>query len=344
MRKKPGVGGVPRVVLVGYGPTTESALRSLAECTSILGLVRDVTQAGDGAARFAARRGIPLLGPAPPRCLEELITALSPDCVVISSYDRILRPPLIDYCPFVNVHYAPLPRYRGRAPVNWAIINGEPTAAISIHLVDNGLDSGNILFQEEIKLTDADTVTDVYERLNRIQQQRLGETVGKLICGWRGTPQDAAQATYGCARTPADGAIDWKCSAQQIHRLVRALAAPFPGAFTYLRGRRLIIHRADLIPDLPRYDGAIPGRVIGRSAAAGWVDVLAGKGALRLTEVQMAGGRPESAATVIGSTRDTVGLNSDDLIGRIAELETRLARLEARQEANFGTELAAAGR
>jgi methionyl-tRNA formyltransferase len=258
-----------------------------------------------------------------------LISDIGPDCVVVSSYDRILSPPLIDICPFVNVHYAPLPRYRGRAPVNWAIIQGEPTAAISIHLVDDGLDSGNLLFQEEIALTDADTATTVYERLNRIQEQRLGETVIRLVSGWRGMAQNPEMATYGCARTPADGMIQWCQSAREIDRLVRALTAPFPGAFTFLRGRRLIVHKAGLVERLPRYTGVVPGRVIRRSGTGGWVDVLTGDGALRLVEVEFDGELPAPAAAVIRSTRDTLGLHPSDLIGRIVELEMRLARLDA---------------
>lgn len=323
------ISGLPSVVVLGYGPTTETALRSLVPCTRIDALIRDRTSDDDGAVQFARRHKIPLLGPTSPKQLEKLISNIAPDCVVISSYDRILGPPLINICPFVNVHYAPLPRYRGRAPVNWAIIQGEPTAAISIHLVDEGLDSGSLLYQEEIPLTDLDTVTTAYERLNRIQEQRLGEAVMHLVSGWRGMMQNPEMATYGCARTPADGMIDWSQSAHQIHRLVRALTAPFPGAFTFLRGRRLTVHQVDLVHQLPRYTGVVPGRVIRRSVTDGWVDVLTGEGALRLVEVELADELPMPPAAVIRSTRDTLGLHPTELIDRIKELETRLACLEA---------------
>lgn len=319
----------PKIVLIGYGPTAESALRSLLPCTDVIGLLREAA-ADDPVVALAARHAVPLLAPSARAAeLAELIAAMRPDAVVVSSYNRILDVGRLPAgCPVINVHYAPLPRYRGRATVNWAVINGEPAAAITIHLIDAGLDSGNILYQEEIAIAATDTVMTLYERLNALQQRHLGDAVRRVLAGWTGLPQDDRQATYCCARDPEDGEIDWRAPAEAIDRLIRALQPPFPSAFTHFEGRRLLVHRAEPVRDLPVYEGAVPGRVIRLARAQGWVEVLAGQGALRLHEVGFEGAAAQPAADIIRSTRATLGLRTGDLLRRIAALESRIAQLE----------------
>ena len=231
-------------------------------------------------------------------------------------------------CRFVNVHYSLLPHYRGRANVNWAIINGETTAGISIHLVVPELDGGNLLFQRAIPIAANDTVTTLYERLNAIQEDELGNVVVRAINGYQGISQNAENASYGCTRVPEDGEIDWRQPTETIDRLIRGLTPPFPGAFTYLAGQRLIIARASPL-DAPRYIGRVPGRIAGRSRSDGWVDVLTGDGVLRVfTVLPLDTDRPCAAASVIRSTRATLGLSRLDLLRRIVALEDRLASLE----------------
>jgi methionyl-tRNA formyltransferase len=222
----------------------------------------------------------------------------------------------------VNVHYAPLPRYRGRATVNWAIINGESTASISIHSLVPGLDAGGILYREDVPIRPHDTVTDVYSVLNAVQEKAIADAVGRRIAGEDGEPQDDSAATYGCGRLPDDGEIDWGAPGIVTDRLIRALAPPYPGAFSFLGLRRLWIRRAAVRPDAPRYEGRIPGRVVGRSAG-GWADVLTGDGILRLYEVQLDGDHVRPAGDVISSVRQTLGLRVPDLLAKIAELEAR---------------------
>ena len=119
-----------RVLLIGFGPTTASALTALQSRFDVVGLVRDVD---DDVAGLARSRGVPVTLDDDRTVVAGLVDPLAPDCVVVSSYDRILPRDLLARCPFVNVHYAPLPRYRGRANVNWAIINGEETSAATVH-------------------------------------------------------------------------------------------------------------------------------------------------------------------------------------------------------------------
>ena len=151
-----------------------------------------------------------------------------PEAVVISSFSRILPPGVLALSRFVNVHYSPLPRYRGRANVNWAIINGERAAAISIHLVAPGLDDGNLLLQEQVEIAPTDTARSLYERLNTIQERQLGPSVIRAVAGDPGLPQDHRQATYGCGRVSDDGEIEWSKSTVAIDRLIRAPSRAFP--------------------------------------------------------------------------------------------------------------------
>jgi methionyl-tRNA formyltransferase len=318
------------VLLLGDGPTALTALRSLIESCNVLGVLRAAADpAGDPVRICAARHGIAVWTLDNPRELAGLVARLRPEAVVISSFSRILPPGVLALSRFVNVHYSPLPRYRGRANVNWAIINGERAAAISIHLVAPGLDDGNLLLQEQVAIAPTDTARSLYERLNTIQERQLGPAVIRAVAGDPGSPQDHRQATYGCGRVSDDGEIDWSKSTAAIDRLIRALSAPFPGAFTHLERRRLVIARAEPRKDPRPYAGRLSGRVVDRSRSEGWVDVLTGDGILRLFEVIPDAAAIAPAADIIRSTRTTLGLSRLDLLRYIDALEGRLAALEA---------------
>jgi methionyl-tRNA formyltransferase len=314
----------PRIVLVGVGPTTATAVAGLLGEFDLAALVR---AGADDVTALAARHGVPVVGDTSVAALRRLVEGEQPDAVVVSSYDRILPADLLSGRPFVNVHYAPLPRYRGRATVNWAIINGEPDAHISIHCLEPELDAGGVLFAGSVPIGPADTVSDLYERLNELQRQHLAGAVRRRLDGDLGEQQDERAASYCCTRLPEDGEIRWAEPTDSVDRLIRSLTAPFPGAHTYLGLRRLVVHRAEVRHDAPRYEGRVPGRPVGRSASAGWVDVLTGDGVLRLHTVQLDGDAPVPAAAVIRSVKQTLGLRTQDLLAKIADLETRLATL-----------------
>jgi methionyl-tRNA formyltransferase len=323
------------VLLLGLGPTALSALDSLAGVFRVAGLVRDARSRHDGDDEVVERAralGVPIFSDLSVEGVERVIVRTSPDCVVVSSYDRILPARVLGRCRFVNVHYAPLPEYRGRANINWAIINGEPETAITVHVIAPGLDAGNILFQQKVPIGPDDTVGDLYTRLNELQRETLGPTVARYLSGYEGEPQDDGAATYGCTRVPDDGEIDWAASTREIYALVRALAPPYPGAHTYLARRRVTILRAFPLPNAPRYVGRIPGRVVGRSGREGHVDVLTGDGVLRIHEV-VAEGSAGPASALIASTRQTLGLRTADLLARIESLESRLGLAGAGRDA-----------
>jgi methionyl-tRNA formyltransferase len=317
------------VLLVGVGLTAATALQSLTAKCRVVGLLRKSDPAAgiDDAIALARRHGIPVSEDTTLAGLRQAIEHLRPDCVVISSFDRIIPADLLARCPFVNVHYAPLPQYRGRANVNWAIINGESHTAITIHLVDQGLDSGNILYQGLVTILPDDTVADLYDHLNRLQLEHLGDAVARFLAGDKGVQQRGEAATYGCTRLPADGEIDWSAPTQKIDALIRAVVKPFPGAFTYYNGRRLTIWRARPLTPPPNYAGRVPGRVVNVSRRDGFVDVLTGDGVLRLFEVELQGGTAVPPNQIIRTVKATLGLRTPDLLARIETLERELAAL-----------------
>lgn len=316
-----------RVLLVGLGPTTATALEALAAKFTVIALVREGDAATDPVIARARALGTRVIADATIAAIDAAVEDLRPDCVVVSSFHRILPDALLSKCPFVNVHYALLPKYRGRANVNWAILNGERATGISIHVMAPGLDAGNILFQAAVPIEPDDDVTRVYDRLNALQGAALSAAVERLLSGDRGEPQDELKATYGCTRLPDDGEIDWSAPTTAVHNLVRSLTPPFPGAFTYFEGRRLTVWRTQPVTDAPRYDGRIPGRVVGVSKAQGSVDVLTGDGVLRVLEVQTEGGDRVAAAQVVRSVKATLGLRIADLLRRIEQLERLVSEL-----------------
>lgn len=318
----------PNVLLIGDGPTAPSALRSLSSSCEVLGVIRAQVVTGDQISEWANQRAVPLHEGVNLSYLHRIVDEHRPDAVIISSFGRVIPPRTLRLSKFINVHYSPLPRYRGRANVNWALINGERTAAITIHIVDDGLDNGGILYQEEVHITPHDTATSIYERLNTIQQRELGAALLKALAGEAGKPQDERDATYGCARIPDDGEIDWRLTTSRIDNLIRALSPPFPAAFTFLEGRKLQIARAEPRLAGARYEGRVPGRIVGVSQAEGWVDVLTGDGLLRIFELRTDGGLTIAAAAIIPSTRMTLGLSRLALLRQIDGLEKRVRALE----------------
>lgn len=317
-----------RVLLVGMGVTTESALRGLLSKTEVVTLVRQAGP-GDSAHALARSAGVSIVAETSIASIRAAIGQVRPDCVVVSSYHRILPPDVVRLCPFVNVHYAPLPRYRGRATVNWAIINGELCTAITVHELLPALDAGGILFQQSVPIGARDTVTDLYRRLNAIQELALPQAVARLLGGDRGVPQDESKASYACTRVPADGEIDWSRSAEEIDRLVRALTDPFPGAHTWSAAQRIVVSRAVPVTAV-RYEGVVPGRVAAIDRHAGTVDVLTGSGVLRLEQVTL-DGAPLRPADVIHSLSTTLGFDRDALVSALGELTRAVAELTTKE-------------
>jgi methionyl-tRNA formyltransferase len=316
------------VLLVGLGATAASALEGLLERFEVVALVRGDD---DDVVAAARDRGVLVSPDVTVRGLDRIVGRTRPDCVVVSSYDRILPDWLLRRCPFINIHYASLPRYRGRATVNWAIINGDSETAITIHCMVPELDAGGILYQETVVIGPTDTVTDLYSRLNAILRREIAAAVTRRLTGDSGEPQCEADASYACTRVPDDGEIDWSAPTADIDRLVRGLADPYPGAYTFLEGEMIWVRRSRPVADPPAYVGRINGRVVRVCSAEGAAYVLTGDGVLQLLEVQRHGGPVVPANQVICSVRQTLGVRAADLMRRVADLEREMAALRASQ-------------
>jgi methionyl-tRNA formyltransferase len=142
----------------------------------------------------------------------------------------------------LNIHGSLLPKYRGRAPVHWAIIHGETVTGASLHYMVEKPDAGALVDQEAVPILENDTALDVSIKVAEAAQKVLRRSLPRLIAGTASSlPLDLKKGSYFVRRTPEDGRIDWTCGARAIHDLVRAVAPPFPGAFTEVNGCRLTL-------------------------------------------------------------------------------------------------------
>jgi methionyl-tRNA formyltransferase len=183
--------------------------------------------------------------------VQEFVATHRPDLLWITDYRYLLPASLLSLAPHgaVNLHPSLLPRYRGRAPVNWAILHGEREIGLTAHLVDEGMDSGDVLAQRRIPLSDTDDVGDALKKLMPHYADLPRQVIAALRTGTlERTPQNHSEATAFPARTPADGVIDWTLPAAAVGNLVRAVAAPYPGAFSTLEGHRVTVWRARIVP------------------------------------------------------------------------------------------------
>jgi methionyl-tRNA formyltransferase len=253
---------------------------------------------------------------------------LHPDVALVVGCRVLLPRAVYELPPFgtLAVHDSLLPEYRGFAPLNWSILNGEEHTGVTLFYLSAVVDEGDIVAQRRVPIGPDDTAAEVYERVCRATVDLVLEAYPLLAAGTASRlRQDSAAATYTCSRSPADGLIDWGQPTRQIYDMIRALSAPYPGAFTHHQGRRLTVWTARPVPDAPRYRGRTPGRVVATARATGSVDVLTGDGVLRVHEVQYDGAARTAATEVIHSVRCTLGLRLDELLDYIRLLEEKLS-------------------
>jgi methionyl-tRNA formyltransferase len=231
------------------------------------------------------------------------VKELLPDIIVVIAYGKILPKAILDIPPLgcINVHASLLPRYRGAAPINWAIINGEKETGIATMLMDEGMDTGDILLTEKVEIKDDDTATDVYNKLKDIGASLLVKTIKGLKLGTIiPTPQDDSQATYAPMLKKEDGRIDWTTGAEGIKNLIRGLN-PWPGAYTRWQGRQIKIFKGAGVRSQESGVRMEPGTVINVSADG--ICVTTGKDELLITELQPENKNKMSASEFIKGYR-----------------------------------------
>jgi methionyl-tRNA formyltransferase len=235
---------------------------------------------------IAERMGIPIYTPSDLKDKRwvDVIKGLSPD-VIFSFYYRHMIPKEIIDIPKVgafNLHGSLLPRFRGRAPINWVIIEGEQVTGVTLHYMVERPDAGDIIAQREIEITFEDTAYTLSLKMADAARLLMKEILPKIKRGrFERHPQIGPSSYYG-ARRPEDGLISWNKDAISIYNLIRAVTHPYPGAFTYLDGKKLFIWQA--YPEAEEKKG-VPGRVISLRPFR----VSAAKGILRLRMVQLEG-------------------------------------------------------
>ena len=244
-------------------------------------------------AELAQKHGIPVYKPESVNNEEWLLhaRALRPD-IIFSFYYRHLIPEAILRLPRLgayNLHGSLLPKFRGRVPINWAIIKGETQTGVTLHHMVAKPDAGDIVDQEAVAIGPTETAREVFDKVAAAARQVLARQWENLKLGRAPRiPQDNTQASYFGGRKPEDGRIDWTRSARDIFNLVRAVTHPYPGAFTDVDGRRLHIWWA-----LPRDEGGgQPGEVLSVVP----LRVATGRGSLEMLRLQWAGGEELDAA------------------------------------------------
>lgn len=172
------------------------------------------------------------------------------DIIIVSGYPRIIPMRIINHprIAIINIHQSLLPAYRGRHPLNWAIINGEKYTGITIHHINNKFDDGNIILQDKVRINKKDTVMDVYYKTvnkGNILLKKIFLSAGKKE--FMGRKQDFRLSSFFPPRTPEDGKINWSHPIKRIRNLIRALSKPYPGAFFYYQGKKIVVDKLEAI-------------------------------------------------------------------------------------------------
>ncbi|MCH4034422.1 MAG: methionyl-tRNA formyltransferase [Lachnospiraceae bacterium] len=239
----------------------------------------------------AKELGIPVFQPAKVKeaAAVEVLREQHPDAIVVAAYGQILSQEILDLPRYgcLNIHGSLLPRWRGAAPIQWAVIEGDEETGITIMQMDKGLDTGDILLQERTKIGTKETAEHLYERLAAMGGPLLLKALDEIENGTiTRTKQDDARSCYAKMLNKRQGEISWTMPAARIERLVRGLNS-WPSAYTYYRGKILKIWDADAEPQ--KKMEAAPGTIL--SAAKDAIRVQTGDGVLVLREVQPEGKR-----------------------------------------------------
>jgi len=200
----------------------------------------------DSVAELAALHGIPVITPDNPNAPEvvEHVRALQPDFFFSFYYREMLKRELLEIPKrgALNMHGSLLPKYRGRVPVNWAIIHGETETGATLHYMTEKPDNGNIVAQQAVPILPDDNALQVFQKVTVAAEIALHDVLPALLAGKAQTvKQDLSKGGYFGGRKAEDGIIDWSQSAKQIHNLVRAVAPPYPGVTTQLLGKTMRI-------------------------------------------------------------------------------------------------------
>lgn len=240
----------------------------------------------------------------------DTVRALNPDVIVVSAFGQIIPKALLELPRYgcVNIHASLLPKYRGAAPIQWAVMDGEPVSGVTIMQMDEGLDTGDMLAKTEVPLEPDETGGSLFDKLSRAGADLLIRTLPALEQGTLTPEKQPLESPTAYARMirKEDGRIDWNLEAEAIERRIRGLN-PWPSAYTELTGKILKIWRAEV---LPKESGQAPGTVT--EAGKGGFCVQTGKGVLRLLEVQLEGKKRMDAQAFLRGFHAAPGMKLEE--------------------------------
>jgi methionyl-tRNA formyltransferase len=245
---------------------------------------------------LALSQGIPVFQPPKVRTPEviEQIRELKPDLIVVVAFGQILPKALLDIPPqgCVNVHASLLPRYRGAAPLNWCIVNGETETGVTTMLMDVGLDTGPMLLKKSTPIDPDEDILCLHDRMSLMGAQLLAETLDGLKAGQiTPEPQDDSQSCYAPLLKKEHGLIDWQRSAVELHNQVRGLAA-WPGAVSWLDGTPFKLYRTRI-----SHGTGVPGTII--TSGKEGLEVACGQDSLIICELQAPGSKKMDAGSFL---------------------------------------------
>lgn len=230
------------------------------------------------------------------------INEINPDLILVVGYRKIIPIDVLDIPKFgvVGLHASLLPHLRGQAPINWSIINGDKKTGITMFVMNKGIDSGDIIDQRSSDINEDDTIITIKERIQKLAIELVHDNVSKILNDVAEYSKQPKDGTYGCARIPEDGKIDWGQKTQKIFNLIRA-SEPVYAAFSFFNSKKLFILEARPIEKDIIYYGT-PGQV-GMTCRDDTVDVITGDGALKIIKVKYENEEAVSAKEILKSSR-----------------------------------------
>ena len=251
----------------------------------------------------ALAHGIPVYQPVKIREPEnmEILKELAPEVIVVVAFGQIIPRAILELPKYgcINVHASLLPKYRGAAPIQWAVIDGEETSGVTIMQMDEGLDTGDMLLKGEIALDPQETGGSLFDRLSALGARLLVEALAQIEAGTiaREKQPQESPTPYAAQITKAQGEIRWEDPAVKIERLIRGLN-PWPSAYTRLGGKTLKLWKAQALPqEESSGKEAAPGTVVARDRES--ITVQTGQGLLKLLEVQLEGKKRMDTASFL---------------------------------------------
>ncbi len=247
------------------------------------------------------------------------IKRLAPDVLVVAAFGQILSQRLLDSAPFggINIHGSLLPRWRGAAPMQYALIAGDRQTGVTIIQMDAGMDTGDILLQQSIPVADSDTLGDFEHKLSHLGAALLLEALDRLEAGTcNRSPQDPSLVTYAPMLPTDFGFLDWTLPARQLSNLIRGVT-PRPGAFAYFNSKRLKVWRASVTTGLAQEPGTVIG--VQNTDPEGIIVQTGANGALLLQEVQPESKSKMGASEWARGARVSPGARFDLIIRRQPE-------------------------